>query len=95
LAALERETFDLVLMDCQMPGMDGFEAVARWRERERGTHAAALPIVALTANTMSGDRERMLDSGFSDHLGKPFSRRDLVDVLTRWLGPIADARSAA
>jgi len=95
LEALGQQAFDLVLMDCQMPGIDGFEAVARWRAREHAGQSAALPIVALTANTMTGDRERILAAGFSDHLGKPFARRDLVELLTRWLGPVADTHDAA
>jgi PAS domain S-box-containing protein len=88
LAALDQERFDLVLMDCQMPRMDGFEAVARWRrvESDRRT-TVATPIVAMTANAMSGDRERSLSGGFDDHLGKPFTRSDLSRLLARWIGP--------
>jgi PAS domain S-box-containing protein len=88
LAALEREPFDLVFMDCQMPRMDGFEAVAQWRRLESERDVALVtPIVAMTANNMSGDRERTLEGGFDDHLGKPFTRADLSLVLSRWLGP--------
>ena len=82
LQALERATFDGVLMDCQMPGMDGYEttrrirADGRWRE---------LPIIAMTANVMQGDREKAVLSGMNDHVGKPVDVEDLYRVLTRWL----------
>ena len=76
--------FDIVLMDCQMPRMDGYEAASAIRQltSERGQR---LPIVALTANTMPGDRERALASGMSDFLGKPYSLVQLQGVLSRWL----------
>jgi CheY-like chemotaxis protein len=91
LEAIERERYDLVLMDCQMPGMDGFEATRLIREREgrhrsmRGT-GAPLPIIALTANAMPEDRATCLDNGMDDYLSKPFDRAALVAVLSRWLG---------
>ena len=91
LAALDSQCYDIVLMDCQMPHMDGFEAVRRWRtiERERGPSGATrTPVIALTANAMVGDRERSLDAGFDDHLGKPFSRDDLRCALARLVGPV-------
>ncbi len=88
-AALDRidaEHFDLVLMDCQMPVLDGFAATAtlRTQERERGSH---LTVVALTANAMVGDRERCLAAGMDDYLAKPFTRDSLANVVARWLGP--------
>jgi two-component system, sensor histidine kinase and response regulator len=94
LAALERARFDLVLMDCQMPGMDGFEATARIRarERERGGH---LPIVAMTANALGGDREHCLARGMDDYLAKPVTRQALFDVLTRWSGKAQGAPAPA
>ena len=76
---------DLILMDCQMPGMDGFEATRRIRARERETHQIAVPIVALTANAMEGDRERSLAAGMDDHLSKPFRDDDLLVLLRRFL----------
>lgn len=76
---------DLILMDCQMPGMDGFEATRRIRARERETHQIAVPIVALTANAMEGDRERSLAAGMDDHLSKPFRDEDLLVLLRRFL----------
>jgi len=87
LEAVERESIDLVLMDCQMPEMDGFEATRRLRERERRTGTAGdprrLPIVALTANAAEGDRERCLACGMDDYLPKPVRVEELRDVLER------------
>ncbi len=84
--AIERMTadrFDLVLMDCQMPEMDGFEATRVWRKQEAGGHAR-LPIIALTASALEGDRERCLDAGMDDYLAKPFVREQLAALLRRW-----------
>ncbi|PUA26597.1 MAG: hybrid sensor histidine kinase/response regulator [Cellvibrio sp. 79] len=79
------ESFDLILMDCQMPVMDGFEATARIRERERELGLPSIPIVALTANAISGDRENCLARGMDDYLSKPFSQQQLHELLARWL----------
>jgi signal transduction histidine kinase/DNA-binding response OmpR family regulator len=84
LAKSAAESFDLILMDCQMPVMDGFTATAKIRDREQQTHAARLPIIALTANAMDGDRERCLKTGMDDYLSKPFSQQALAEVLSRW-----------
>ena len=78
-----REAFDLILMDCQMPEMDGYEATRAIREREAG--GRRVPILAMTANAMPGDRERCLESGMDDYLAKPIAIRDLKDALQRWL----------
>jgi two-component system sensor histidine kinase/response regulator len=92
---LQQESFDLVLMDCQMPEMDGFEATAEIRARQGdGRLHANLPIVALTANAVDGDRERCLAAGMDDYLSKPFSRERLLATLQRWL-PRATASTAA
>jgi signal transduction histidine kinase/DNA-binding response OmpR family regulator/HPt (histidine-containing phosphotransfer) domain-containing protein len=81
-----RERFDLVLMDVQMPQMDGLEATARLKG-DPGTRG--LPVVALTAHAMASDRERFLEAGMDDYLAKPIEERDLLRVLARWL-PVAD-----
>jgi signal transduction histidine kinase/CheY-like chemotaxis protein len=83
LKLLEQEAFDLVLMDIQMPGMDGFEVTRRLRKRERG--AAHTPVVALTAHALPSDRERCMQAGMDDHMAKPASPEALSAVLGRWL----------
>jgi PAS domain S-box-containing protein len=87
LAALERERFDLVLMDVQMPEMNGFEATALIREKERTT-GGRMPIVALTAHAMKGDRERCLESGMDDYLAKPIRSADLYKVIENQVRPL-------
>jgi PAS domain S-box-containing protein len=91
LAALAQERFDLVLMDCQMPEMDGFEAVRRFRDPRPAPLAFATPqdapVVALTANALAGDAERCLAAGFSDYLAKPFRHQQLAALLARWIRP--------
>jgi CheY-like chemotaxis protein/HPt (histidine-containing phosphotransfer) domain-containing protein len=84
LDACARSHFDLVLMDCQMPEMDGYTATAELRSREAGT-GRRIPIVALTANALKGDRERCLAAGMDDFLTKPFQRERLAATLSRWL----------
>ncbi len=84
LVASARESVDLILMDCQMPVMDGITATAKIRDRERQAHVARVPIIALTANAMDGDRERCLEAGMDDYLSKPFSQQALAELLTRW-----------
>ena len=90
---LERERYDLVLMDCLMPVMDGYMATRLWRERERAAGNGHVPIVAMTANAMAGDRERCLASGMDDYLSKPLDRAALVQMLRRWL-PQTEAQDA-
>jgi PAS domain S-box-containing protein len=86
LAALARESFDLVLMDCHMPELDGFATAAAIREKERSTlKQGHLPIIALTADAMQGGRERCLAAGMDDYLTKPFNREQLHAMLKRWL----------
>ena len=84
IAALLRPDFDLVLMDCQMPELDGYETTRRIREGEAGDHSKKLPIVALTANVLTADRQRCLDAGMDGYLGKPIQLEDLKAVLEKW-----------
>ncbi len=101
LAALSRASYDLVLMDCQMPEMDGFETtqVIRAHEAENTTENTAddaqkstpthLPIIALTANAIQGDRERCLAAGMDDYLSKPFTQEQLAASLQPWLSQVS------
>ncbi|WP_288375994.1 response regulator [uncultured Pseudomonas sp.] len=75
-----QQSFAAILMDCRLPQMDGYEATRRIRQ-----HGAQLPIIALTANALQGDRERCLAAGMNDYLSKPFKRTDLQRILQRWL----------
>jgi signal transduction histidine kinase/CheY-like chemotaxis protein len=81
--ALRARHFDLVLMDCQMPVMDGFEATRRIRDRASGVLNPLIPIVAMTANAMRGDRERCIEAGMTDYLSKPVSAADLASAVKR------------
>lgn len=90
LEALDQQCFDMVLMDCQMPDMDGLQATQALRGREREGRVLSrlggrLPVVALTANAMDGDREMCLTAGMDDYLSKPFTQEQLVAMLRRWL----------
>ncbi|MEA2068685.1 MAG: response regulator, partial [Verrucomicrobiota bacterium] len=79
--------FDLIFMDCQMPRMDGYEASRRIRKFEEGAHAnTRVPIIALTANAMQGDREKCIDAGMDDYIAKPVKRAALFEMLRRHLG---------
>jgi len=82
LEALHRQDFDLVLMDIQMPEMDGLEAAAAIRQEERRT-GERVPIVAMTAHAMSGDRERILAAGMDDYLSKPIDIKCLMETIRR------------
>lgn len=77
-------TFDVILMDCQMPEMDGFEATKRIRNGEAGERYLYVPIIALTANAMKGDKERCVNAGMDDYLSKPFDAEDLIDKVEHW-----------
>jgi two-component system, sensor histidine kinase and response regulator len=82
--ALERGTFDLILMDVQMPVLGGLEAAACIREREKARgDGAHIPIIALTANAMAGDRERCIGAGMDEYLTKPLQARDLFAAMER------------
>jgi two-component system sensor histidine kinase/response regulator len=83
LGALDKQEFDLVLMDVQMPDIDGLEVTAAIRKGEinSGKH---IPIVAMTAHAMAGDKERCLEAGMDDYITKPIRPEQLMDVLRRW-----------
>jgi PAS domain S-box-containing protein len=85
IAALQSNHYDLVLMDIQMPEMDGLEATRAIRSGAAMVQNSKIPIVAVTANVMPGDREQFLGAGMDDYIGKPFSRQSLLMVLERWL----------
>jgi signal transduction histidine kinase/CheY-like chemotaxis protein len=84
LGALDRENFDVVFMDVQMPEMDGIAATAAIRLREHGTNSH-LPIIAMTAHAMQGDRERCLAAGMDDYISKPINSSELTELLERFL----------
>lgn len=90
LQAMARTTYDVVLMDCQMPVVDGYTATRRWRQHETALGTARLPIVAMTANAMAGDRQKCLDAGMDDYLAKPVTRAQLDACLTRWLPSVTE-----
>ena len=85
LQCLEQDSFHLVLMDCHMPVMDGYQATTRIRQIEQQENRPHLPVIALTANAMKEDRERCLTVGMDDYLAKPFNQRQLAGLLKKWL----------
>ena len=92
LQCLREVKFDLVLMDVQMPGIDGYETTRLIR---RKLELSSLPIIAMTAHAMAGDRERCLDSGMNDHVSKPIDPDTLYAALARWLKPVRGIGGAA
>jgi signal transduction histidine kinase/CheY-like chemotaxis protein len=94
LLMYNNEAFDVILMDCQMPEMDGFEATRILRRQESESGARRIPIIALTANAISGDRERCLEAGMDDYIAKPFSRTELLTTLARWTQTSTTGHSA-
>ncbi len=86
VAALEQTSYDLILMDCQMPEMDGYEATAMLRLKEQQQDQKnRIPIVAITANALEGERQRCLEAGMDDYISKPFGQDELRVILQRWL----------
>jgi CheY-like chemotaxis protein len=81
----QNHDFDLVLMDCQMPVMDGYKATQAWRQIEAEQSLPRMPIIAMTANAMAEDRQRCLDAGMDDYLSKPVDRKLLEQVMVKWL----------
>jgi CheY-like chemotaxis protein len=92
LAAIERETYDLVLMDVQMPEMGGLEATRQIRESERGT-SRHLPIIAITAHAMKGDAERCLQAGMDGYLAKPIQYKEVFELIKHTLARLRDKRA--
>jgi len=93
LEALRREPYDIIFMDCQMPDMDGYEATREIRSAEReatATWKVPMRIVAMTANAMTGDREKCIASGMDDYLSKPVRKPELHATLLKWLGPMTN-----
>ena len=89
LSALDKlqksDNYDLILMDCQMPEMDGYEATKEIREDKAGKHYQSIPIIAMTANAMQGDEEKCLDAGMNDYMSKPISAEIIKEKLAKWL----------
>jgi len=85
--ALELINYDVVLMDCMMPEMDGYEATAVIRNPESSVLNHSVPIIAVTANAMVGDREICLQAGMDDYIAKPLKKDELAKMLDKWLHP--------
>ena len=86
IKALESTSYDLVLMDVQMPELDGYETTGEIRNRKSNVQNHDVPIIALTANAMQGDKEKCIAAGMNDYLAKPVKSKALSVVLERWLG---------
>jgi signal transduction histidine kinase/DNA-binding response OmpR family regulator len=84
VVALSQKPYSMVLMDCQMPEMDGFEATGEIRNPASGVLNHQIPIIAMTANAMRGDREACIKAGMDDYLAKPFQPQELKDILEKW-----------
>lgn len=80
----QTQNFKMILMDCQMPEMDGFVATKRIREYEKVSDKPRIPIIALTANAMKGDRDRCIENGMDDFLSKPFRMNELISIIEQW-----------
>ena len=79
-----QNSYDLILMDCQMPNKDGFEATREIRHFETQNNKKRCPIVAITANTMHGDKDKCLAAGMDDFLSKPFKSHQILDIINKW-----------
>jgi signal transduction histidine kinase/CheY-like chemotaxis protein/ligand-binding sensor domain-containing protein len=87
-SATEHLPYTLILMDCQMPEMDGYEATRQIRRGNAGKNNRMVPIIAMTANAMVGDREKCIESGMDDHITKPINEEQIYKKLLQWLAPI-------
>lgn len=85
LELLQQQPFDMVLMDCQMPVLDGYKATQAWRRIEQRSGLPHLPIIAMTANAMADDKQRCLEAGMDDYLSKPVDRNLLQQTMMKWL----------
>ncbi len=92
LDLLQRQRFDGVLMDCQLPVMDGYEATRTLRQQP---HLRGLPVIAMTANALVGDRDKVLAAGMDDHVAKPINVEELFSTLARWVRPAGALTGAA
>jgi len=85
LDMLDLDRYDLIFMDCQMPVLDGYQATRRIREAEQRAASARIPIVAMTAHALAGDRDQCIRAGMDDYVSKPFKTEELKSILERWL----------
>ena len=95
VAAVKGIPYNLILMDCQMPEMDGFEATRRIRSGDAGDDHRHIPIIAMTARAMQGDREACLEAGMDDYLSKPIDFVALAKAIDRWLSPAVDGSGSS
>lgn len=95
ISAFQENDYDLVLMDVQMPGLDGLQASAAIRGYEAAKQQRRVPIIAMTAYALEGDRERCLNAGMDDHIAKPFKAEHLYEMILKWLPPAVQISSAA
>jgi len=86
--------YDLILMDCQMPEVDGYEATRHIHEYFKRQSLPSVPIIAMTANAMKGEREKCIEAGMDDYLSKPFLKKDMNVVMTKWIRYVPDTRVA-
>ena len=93
LKSVETSPYTLVLMDCQMPEMDGYQATKNIRLGKAGEHNKNIPIIAMTANAMQGDREKCLDAGMNDYLTKPLDSEKVLTTLRQWLDHAVNVKS--
>ena len=80
----DKKRYDVIFMDCQMPEMNGYQATIAIRNREKGSFSEKVIIIAMTANAMTGDREKCLDVGMDDFLAKPIKKQDIIAMLEKY-----------